>query len=54
MRIDEYNKIYGEKLTEKNVFNEDQVVALAGRVMSIRAAGAKLIFIDLVGDEHKV
>lgn len=29
-------------------------MALAGRVMSMRSAGNKLIFLDLVGDEHKV
>src|SRR5690606_35041004 len=33
---------------------EDVTVALTGRVMSIRSAGQKLIFIDLFGDEHKV
>jgi lysyl-tRNA synthetase class 2 len=41
-------------IKDKDVFLEETSVSLAGRVMSIRAAGAKLIFIDLVGDETKV
>jgi lysyl-tRNA synthetase, class II len=36
------------------VFFESETVALTGRVMSIRSAGAKLIFIDIVGDDNKV
>lgn len=36
------------------MFLEDVKVAVTGRVMSIRAAGPKLVFIDLVGDDHKV
>ena len=29
-------------------------MSLTGRVMSIRAAGGKLVFLDLHGDEQKV
>ena len=53
-RIDEFRKAYDETLIEKNVFVEDQTVALTGRIMSVRGAGAALIFIDLEGDSAKV
>jgi len=36
------------------VFLEEEKVAVTGRVMSIRVAGPKLMFIDLNGDDHKV
>ena len=39
---------------ENNVFLEDERVALTGRILSIRSAGGKLIFIDLEGDSAKV
>ena len=39
---------------DKNVFIDNETVAVAGRVMQIRSAGAKLIFIDMVGDDHKI
>ena len=42
------------KCTDNNVFDEDVVVALTGRIHSIRGAGAKLIFIDLEGDQARV
>lgn len=54
MRIDEFNKVYGPKEIEKNTFLEGTTESITGRIMSIRSAGAKLIFIDLHGDEHKV
>ena len=53
-RIDEFHKAYNEKCVENNVFIDTDIVAITGRVMSIRASGNKLVFIDLVGDEHKV
>lgn len=53
-RIDEFRKNYDSVLTENNVFVEDQTVALTGRIMGIRGAGASLIFIDLEGDCAKV
>ncbi len=54
MRIDEYNKVYGVQEIANSVFLADKEESITGRVMSIRAAGHKLIFFDLVGDEHKV
>jgi len=36
------------------VFLEEESVKITGRVMTIRAQGAKLIFIDLEGDSTKV
>jgi lysyl-tRNA synthetase class II len=36
------------------VFLGGVTVALTGRVMSLRTAGTKLIFINLHGDEHKI
>ena len=53
-RIDEFNKAFEAVCVEKGVFIEDQKVAVTGRVMSIRAAGPKLVFIDLHGDDAKV
>jgi len=41
-------------IPEKGVFLEDQLVSVTGRVMSIRAAGPKLVFIDLTGDDFKI
>jgi lysyl-tRNA synthetase class 2 len=50
----EFHAHFAALIADKDVFLEDTSVSLAGRVMSIRAAGAKLIFIDLMGDETKV
>lgn len=36
------------------MFLDDVTVAVTGRVMSLRAAGSKLLFIDLHSDDHKV
>ena len=47
-------KHYDPVCVEKNVFHDLEKVALTGRVWSIRAAGPKLVFIDLIGDEQKV
>ena len=52
--MDQFVKHFDPVCSEKNVFLEQEKVALTGRVMSIRAAGPKLIFIDLVGDDAKV
>lgn len=53
-KIDEFTKDFDERCAEKGVFLDDVKVAVTGRVMSIRAAGPKLVFIDLHGDDHKV
>lgn len=53
-RIDEFNKDFDPVCVEKGVFLEDRQVAITGRIMSIREAGHKLFFIDLVGDDAKV
>jgi lysyl-tRNA synthetase class 2 len=55
-RIDEFRAQFESKLTEKGVFFEDaeMTVKITGRVMTIRASGAKLLFIDLEGDSAKV
>jgi lysyl-tRNA synthetase class II len=46
--------VFNPICVENSVFHEDHKVAVTGRVMSIREAGSKLIFIDLTGDDHKV
>jgi lysyl-tRNA synthetase class II len=51
MRIDEFHASYDNKIKEKSTFLEEESIALSGRVMSIRAAGSKLIFLDLHGDD---
>jgi lysyl-tRNA synthetase, class II len=55
-RIDEFRAQFESKITEKGVFSEDpaHTVKITGRVMTIRSQGAKLIFIDLEGDQAKV
>lgn len=53
-RVDEFIKAFEGTRVEPGTFSEDQKVAVAGRVMSIRAAGPKLVFIDLTGDDAKV
>jgi lysyl-tRNA synthetase class 2 len=53
-RIDQFREEYEEKCTENDAFNEDVTVALTGRIHSIRAAGSKLLFIDLTGDSKSV
>eukprot|EP00347_Sterkiella_histriomuscorum_P007826 403347417 len=53
-KLCEFHSQYNEKCAQNDVFLEDATVAVAGRVMSIRNAGQKLIFIDLHGDEHKI
>ncbi len=53
-RVDEFVKEFNPICVTNGVFLEEQKVALTGRVMSIRAQSAKLVFIDLVGDDAKV
>jgi lysyl-tRNA synthetase, class II len=53
-RIDEFTKAFDGVCGEKGVFLDEAKVALTGRVISIRAAGPKLVFIDLAGDDAKV
>lgn len=53
-RIDEFHKAFDVLIPDKGVFLEDQHVSVTGRVMSIRAAGPKLVFIDLTGDDFKI
>ncbi|CDW73340.1 lysyl-trna synthetase [Stylonychia lemnae] len=53
-KLDEFHAAYNSKCVENNVFIEEETVAITGRVISIRNSGAKLIFIDLQGDDNKV
>lgn len=53
-RLDEFSREFEPRIAEKGLFLEDVKVAVTGRVMSIRAAGPKLIFIDLNSDDSKV
>jgi lysyl-tRNA synthetase, class II len=45
---------FDELAKEKGQFLEDQTVSVTGRIEAIRAQGKGLIFIDLVGDGHKL
>lgn len=56
IRIDQFCAKYEshEGLQEKGAALEDVIESITGRIMKIRESGAKLIFIDLVGDESKV
>lgn len=51
--IEELRNEFDSKITEKNSFTET-VVAVAGRVYSIRTFGKFLIFIDLFADAEKI
>lgn len=51
--IKEYREEFEAKITE-NVFLEEEVVSVTGRIVMIRAAGAKLLFIDIEGDDNKL
>jgi lysyl-tRNA synthetase class 2 len=53
-RIDELVKHFEPIPIEKGIFLEDQLIRIAGRIMSVRAAGPKLVFIDLHGDDAKI
>ena len=53
-RIDQFREAYEEVKLENGQFDEETMVALTGRIKSIRGAGAKLIFIDLEADDAKV
>lgn len=53
MRIDEFRAKYDANITEKDVFVEE-VVKITGRVLNMRAASGKLVFIDLEGDACKL
>ncbi len=44
---------FTEKCKENGVFSED-VVSVAGRVLSMRPSGKSLIFIDLIADAVKI
>ena len=46
-KLNEFHAAYNAKCEEKNVFLDGEFASIAGRVMSIRAAGSKLIFIDI-------
>jgi lysyl-tRNA synthetase class 2 len=52
-RIDQFRSEFDAKITE-NVFLEDEVVSVTGRIVNIRAQGVKLIFIDIEGDSKKL
>jgi lysyl-tRNA synthetase class 2 len=53
-RIDQFRTDFDATITENGTFDDQQTVAVTGRIRSIRAAGPKLIFIDLDGDSSKV
>ena len=54
IRLDEFHNVYTARNIEDNKFFDDEVVAVTGRIISIRGAGNKLLFIDITGDEAKV
>lgn len=53
-RIDHFRTEFDSKIEEKGVFLEEVEVSITGRVHSIRSQGAKLLFIDLEGDQNKL
>lgn len=53
-RVDHFREEYDSLCKENNVFFEDKLVSLTGRIYSIRASGKNLIFIDLDGDSVKL
>lgn len=53
-RVDEFVNEFEDKCKDSSVFLDDVVVAVTGRVCTIRGASKKLLFIDVTGDSHKV
>lgn len=53
-RIDVFRSQYEGKDIEKGTFVEDEKVSVTGRIISLRGAGSKLLFIDLEGDAAKI
>lgn len=53
-KLNEFIAEFNPKVEGKDVFLEDVTVAVTGRVISIRAQGQKLVFIDLQGDDVKI
>jgi len=53
-RIDAFRAEYKDKVIENGKFIEEEKVSVTGRIIGIRGAGAKLIFIDLEGDSEKI
>ena len=51
--IPEITEQYETKCTEKGTFL-DEIVAVAGRVVSIRNAGKNLVFYDISADEKNI
>lgn len=56
LRIDELRAKFDSLVTENGVFLEESKdeISITGRVMNIRESSAKLVFIDLEGDQQKV
>lgn len=54
LRIDEFCTKYSAQEIANNTFLEDVTESVTGRIMSIRAAGAKLVFLHIHGDEGKL
>jgi lysyl-tRNA synthetase class 2 len=53
MTLQQFRDKYEEVKIENGSFQEEKI-ALAGRIMGLRASGQKLIFIDLVEDNARV
>ena len=53
MTIPQFREKYEQVNIEKGQFVEE-TIALTGRIMTLRGAGAKLVFIDLHEDGQKV
>lgn len=54
MTIPQFKEKYATSDLKNGEFKDDVTIALTGRIMSLRASGAKLIFIDLTEDNGKV
>jgi lysyl-tRNA synthetase class II len=50
MTIPQFRSKYEPQSIENSQFLENENVSLTGRIMSLRSAGAKLMFIDLHED----
>lgn len=52
--LPQFREKYEDKQIEKGTFLEKETVSVTGRIMVLRASGAKLIFIDIHEDSAKI
>jgi len=52
--VDQFRDEFDKKCLENGIFLEEENVSVTGRVQTMRMQGAKLMFIDIEGDQQKL